>query len=290
MSFFLLMVAVAVIGWLISFVLRRPMNLRDAMRTGAIGAFLFTGVDHFISTDIRYLPMLPVFFGSLARPLVLLTGAAEIAGAIGLLVPQSAFLRLGLPNLRYAAGVALAVMLAFLVIANINVALKGGGVNGLAFGPWYFWLRPVFQPIIILWVLYAAGVIGCSASCTSKPTGAASMPLRQLLRWQWNGYRQTHLSRANIIIHVITTPVFLLGTIAVVCAIVSLSLWLGIGGMFAMASALALQGLGHQLEPNAPAPFTSVGNAVSRILLEQWVTFPRYLLSRSWRQQDRSCQ
>ena len=159
MSFLLLMAAAAATGWSISFMLRRPMNLRDAMRVGAVGAFLFTGVDHFISADTRYLPMMPAFFGSLARPLVLFTGAAEIAGAIGLLVPLSAHKRLGLPNLRHAAGVALAVMLVFVVIANVNVAIKGGGVDGLAFNQWYFWLRPVFQPLIILWVLYAAGVM-----------------------------------------------------------------------------------------------------------------------------------
>lgn len=159
MSFLLLMAAAAAMGWLVSFVLRRPMNLRDAMRVGAAGAFLFTGVDHFLSAETRYLPMMPAFFGHLAPPLVLFTGAAEIAGAIGLLVPLSAYGRLGLPNLRHAAGVALAVMLVFLVTANVNVAIKGGGVDGLAFGQWYFWLRPVFQPFIIFWVLYAAGVI-----------------------------------------------------------------------------------------------------------------------------------
>ena len=32
-------------------------------------------------------------------------------------------------------------------------------MDGLAFGQWYFWLRPAFQPLIILWVLYSAGVI-----------------------------------------------------------------------------------------------------------------------------------
>lgn len=153
------MAAVAATGWLVSLILRRPMGLRDAMRVGAVGAFLFTGIDHFISVDTRYLPMMPAIFGSFARPLVLFTGAAEIAGAVGLLLPISAYKRLGLPNLRYLAGVALAVMLVALVIANINVAIKGRGVDGLAFGQWYFWLRPAFQPLIILWVLYAAGAM-----------------------------------------------------------------------------------------------------------------------------------
>lgn len=159
MSFLLLMAAVAAMGWLVTLILRPPMGLRDAMRLGAVGGFLFTGIDHFVNVDTRYLPMMPAIFGSLARPLVLFTGAAEIAGAIGLLLPISTYKRLGLPNLRYMAGVALAGMLVALAIANINFAIKGRGVDGLAFGHWYFWLRPAFQPLIILWVLYAAGVM-----------------------------------------------------------------------------------------------------------------------------------
>jgi hypothetical protein len=50
-------------------------------------------------------------------------------------------------------------MLVFLVIANVNVAVKGGSVPGLSFGPEsYYWLRPLLQPVIIAWALYAGGV------------------------------------------------------------------------------------------------------------------------------------
>lgn len=157
MSFLLLMAVAASIAWLTTAALRRPVSPREAMRIGAAAAFLFTGSDHFLSSQTRYLPMMPAFFGSLALPLVWITGVAEICGAIGLLVPLRVYQRLGLPNLRHAVGIALGVMLAFLVIANVNVALKGGGVSGLAFGDWYFWLRPLFQPFIIAWVLYASG-------------------------------------------------------------------------------------------------------------------------------------
>ena len=47
------------------------------------------------------------------------------------------------------------------------------------------------------------------------------MTPRQLLRWQWNGYQRTHLSRANLVIHAITVPGFMLGTITIACAIVT---------------------------------------------------------------------
>jgi len=78
---------------------------------------------------------------------------------VGLLVPLRVYRGLKVPDLRYWAGIGLAVLLAFLVIANVHVAIQGGGVEGFAFGAWYFWLRPFFQPLIALWVLYAAGVI-----------------------------------------------------------------------------------------------------------------------------------
>lgn len=106
----------------------------------------------------------------------------------------------------------------------------------------------------------------------------------QLVRWQWEGYRHSHASRANLVIHVLTVPVFVLGTVAIACAVLTLvAWWWGIGGALAMGAAMALQGVGHRLEPNAPAPFTGFGNAVMRIFLEQWLTFPRYLLSGAWR-------
>ena len=114
------------------------------------------------------------------------------------------------------------------------------------------------------------------------------MSLGQLLRWQWQGYRHTHSSQANLVIHVITVPAFLLGTLAVVYAIVTLTGWWAVAGVLAMATAMALQGVGHRLEPSAPAPFTGLGNAASRIFLEQWVTFPRYLLSGAWRRNSPS--
>jgi uncharacterized membrane protein len=158
MSFLLLMTMAAFAAWSVSWILNRPIGVRDAMRVGAAAAFLLTGVDHFASAETRYVPMMPEFFGATSLPLVLLTGAAEIAGAIGLLIPRGLSARWGFPRLRYWTGVSLAVMLAFLVIANVNVAVTGGGVDGLDFAPWYFWLRPLFQPLIILWVLYAAGV------------------------------------------------------------------------------------------------------------------------------------
>jgi uncharacterized membrane protein len=159
MSFLLLMSIIAVATWFGAHIGKWDKDLRTVMRVGAAGAFLFTGTDHFLSTQERYLPMMPDFFGSARLPLVWFTGGAEIAGAIALLVPLRLYAKLKMPNLRYWAGIGLAAMLACMVIANINVAIEGTGVAGIDAGKWYFWTRPFLQPVIMFWVLYAAGVV-----------------------------------------------------------------------------------------------------------------------------------
>ena len=46
-----------------------------------------------------------------------------------------------------------------------------------------------------------------------------------------------------------------------------------------MVASAALQGVGHRTEPVPPEPFTSR----SRLpFLEQWINFPRFVLSGKW--------
>jgi len=60
-----------------------------------------------------------------------------------------------------------------------------------------------------------------------------------------------------------------------------------LAGIGTMATAVALQGHTHAREQTPPAPFLGLADVVMRIFLEQWVTFPRYVLSgafgRVWR-------
>ena len=56
------------------------------------------------------------------------------------------------------------------------------------------------------------------------------MHLEQLLCWQWEGYRTTHQSRLNLAIHILTVPVFNMGTVLAGYAIATLSVqWLAAG-------------------------------------------------------------
>lgn len=108
------------------------------------------------------------------------------------------------------------------------------------------------------------------------------MSIPELLRWQWSGYPRYHHSRANLLIHVVVVPLFLVGNVGLVAALVERSLVLGLTSLIAMVVSVALQGRGHRQEDIPPEPFTSHTNAVSRIFLEQWVTFPRFVISGGW--------
>jgi len=105
------------------------------------------------------------------------------------------------------------------------------------------------------------------------------MSVGQLLRWQWNGYPRYHQSRINLLIHIIAVPLFLLGTIVLAAAIIQVSLLLAAVAIGCIVVAVALQGRGHRLEAVPPEPFSGPLNFVSRLFLEQWVTFPRFVIS-----------
>jgi phage terminase small subunit len=100
--------------------------------------------------------------------------------------------------------------------------------------------------------------------------------------WQWQGYATNHVTRANLVLHLITVPAFVVGLAA---ALASPLLGLGylLAGLGAMAFALVAQGRGHRGEPAAPVPFTGPGDFVSRFLVEQLITFPRFVASGGWR-------
>jgi hypothetical protein len=108
------------------------------------------------------------------------------------------------------------------------------------------------------------------------------MSLPELLRWQWDGYARYHRSRMNLLLHIIVVPLFLAGNISILLGLVTLSWVHAVVGIAASGLSLALQGRGHTTEPVPPEPFTSPLNAVARLVCEQWITFPRFVLSGGW--------
>lgn len=118
------------------------------MRLGMAAALLLVGSDHLLNPQ-RYLPMMPDFLPAHLE-LVLFTGLCELAGAVGLL----------LPRWRRRAALALALYFVCVFPANVKNALDGLDVEGLPAATWYYWLRLPMQPLILLWALYAGGLLG----------------------------------------------------------------------------------------------------------------------------------
>ena len=107
-----------------------------------------------------------------------------------------------------------------------------------------------------------------------------------LLVRQWRAYPPRHADRRNLALHAATNPLFLASNITLVAGPFFIG-WPALAGLFGMALAMALQGRGHALEATPPEPFEGPVDVVRRIFAEQWLTFPRYVLSggfsRAWR-------
>ena len=99
-----------------------------------------------------------------------------------------------------------------------------------------------------------------------------------LLARQWSHYTEAHADRKNLLVHALTVPLFLAGTLALLSSFVA-GPRLALGGLFAMALAIAAQGRGHRHETTKPAPFHGALDIVVRLFAEQWITFPRFVLS-----------
>ena len=77
------------------------------------------------------------------------TGVAEIAGAIGLMIPP----------LRKAAGWGLALYALCVWPANFHHAFAQVAIGGETLGWWYHGPRLAAQPLIIWWALWASGAV-----------------------------------------------------------------------------------------------------------------------------------
>jgi hypothetical protein len=104
----------------------------------------------------------------------------------------------------------------------------------------------------------------------------------RLLEWQWSDYAAKHQNRLNLLLHIVTVPLFQVGTFFLLCALFTLSGVAAAVGAVSMVGALAAQGRGHKLEPETPVPFDGPADFLSRFFAEQWVTFPRFVLSGGW--------
>jgi len=103
-----------------------------------------------------------------------------------------------------------------------------------------------------------------------------------LLAWQWSDYPAKHRDRVNLLLHLVAVPLFLAGTLLLVGAALRASgpgIALALG---CLAVAVVVEGRGHARERESPTPFASPLDFASRFVVEQWITFPRFVLTGAW--------
>ena len=110
-------------------------------------AYFAVGIVHLKSPE-GFLPIMPDWVPA-PHAVVIGTGLAEMAGAIGLLIPR----------LRRAAAWGLAAYAVCVFPANIKHAMEGVVVSGVALGWGYHGPRLAAQPFIVWWALWAGGII-----------------------------------------------------------------------------------------------------------------------------------
>ena len=117
--------------------------LRLVMAAFFAGGFVLhmTAVDALVSITPDWVPV--------PRAVVLTTGWLELAGAIGLMLPQT----------RRVAGVALALYILAVWPANIHQAIAHIVVPPIPDSWWYHGPRLALQPVLAWWALFCAGVI-----------------------------------------------------------------------------------------------------------------------------------
>lgn len=102
--------------------------------------FIVAGAFHFVRPD-AYAGIMPTFLPH-PEALVLISGAAEIAGGVGMLVSAA----------RRTAGVGLIVLLVAVFPANVQMLLN----HRTQGTPWWMeaalWIRLPFQGVLIAWV------------------------------------------------------------------------------------------------------------------------------------------
>jgi uncharacterized membrane protein len=118
-----------------------PPRRRLSRALVALG-FIGAGVNHFVNPRF-YEPMVPPPLQKQAGPVVAISGVAEIAGGLGVLLPWT----------RRLSGKSLVVLLAAVFPANVYMATDPERFKKIP--RWGLFARLPLQPLMMLWVLRA---------------------------------------------------------------------------------------------------------------------------------------
>src|SRR3979411_152338 len=126
---------------------RGHAGFRRVMRWVMAAFYMSAGLLHLASPE-KFLPIVPAWV-PLPRETVLFTGACEIAGSVALLIGPT------MP----AAGIMLALYAVCVYAANVKHAFEGILLPPVPDSWWYHGPRLAFQPVLVWWALFCAGVI-----------------------------------------------------------------------------------------------------------------------------------
>jgi len=102
-------------------------------------AMVAAGINHFVSPD-TYIAMMPDALPA-HRVLVYLSGIAETAGGLGLILPAT----------RKLAAWGLILVFVAVFPANLNMALNDVPLGGSSIPSWALWARLPLQLVFIAW-------------------------------------------------------------------------------------------------------------------------------------------
>ena len=119
-------------------------HLIPALRWLLSAFFVFAGTWHFVKPDL-YLAIMPSYL-PWPESLVASSGAAEIAGGLGVALPAT----------RRWAGWGLIALLIAVFPANLNMLMTGAHPPGISFSPLALWLRLPLQAVLMAWVWMVA--------------------------------------------------------------------------------------------------------------------------------------
>jgi uncharacterized membrane protein len=131
------------------------MTHRTRLRYTLAAAMVAVGIVHFAAPG-WFVAIVPA---ALPAPLalVLVSGAFEVLGGVGLLVGR----------LRRAASFGLVALYVAVFPANLNMILDPRASHGLA--PWLLWARLPLQAVFIAWALYVGRDDALNASTPARP-------------------------------------------------------------------------------------------------------------------------
>ena len=110
--------------------------------------YIFAGFLHFVH-PAPYLKIVPPYL-PWHRALVYVSGAAEVSGGIGLLIPR----------LRRAAAWGLVALLIAVFPANVYMATDHIQITLRPMPEWVDWARLPLQGLLIWWVLWCSAKVG----------------------------------------------------------------------------------------------------------------------------------